>query len=204
MRKTKAVLILIVMMMSAGLSACGSKDASVPATKLESAVVTTVPDETAADETKADEGMAQSESGGESKVTLSEKTKEENTAASQENQTPEASYEDNFAVDTSAAAAFADKVKAAVAAKDMDALADLTAFPVYVGIAEDGVETREDFMALGAEKVFAPELTESVEGADTSNLQPSMAGFSISKDGGPNIIFGVVNGKLAISGINYQ
>lgn len=202
MRKTKAV--LIVMMMSAGLSACGSKDASVPATKLESAVVTTVPDETAADETKADEGMAQSESGGESKVTLSEKTKEGNTAASQENQTPEASYEDNFAVDTSAAAAFADKVKAAVAAKDMDALADLTAFPVYVGIAEDGVETREDFMALGAEKVFTPELTESIEGADTSNLQPSMAGFSISKDGGPNIIFGVVNGKLAISGINYQ
>lgn len=197
MRKTKAV--LIVMMMSAGLSACDSKDASVPATKLESAVVTT-----AADETKADEGMAQSESGGESKVTLSEKTKEENTAASQENQKSEASYEDNFAVDTSAAAAFADKVKVAVAAKDMDALADLTAFPVYVGIAEDGVETREDFMALGAEKVFTPELTESIEGADTSNLQPSMAGFSISKDGGPNIIFGVVNGKLAISGINYQ
>lgn len=202
MRKTKAV--LIVMMMSAGLSACGSKDASVPATKLESAVVTTVPDETAADETKADEGMAQSESGGESKVTLSEKAKEENTAAFQENQKSEASYEDNFAVDTSAAAAFADKVKVAVAAKDMDALADLTAFPVYVGIAEDGVETREDFMALGAEKVFTPELTESIEGADTSNLQPSMAGFSISKDGGPNIIFGVVNGKLAISGINYQ
>lgn len=202
MRKTKAV--LIVMMMSAGLSACDSKDASVPATKLESAVVTTVPDETAADETKADEDMAQSESGGESKVTLSEKMKEENTAASQENQKSEASYEDNFAVDTSAAAAFADKVKAAVAAKDMDALADLTAFPVYVGIAEDGVETREDFMALGAEKVFTPELTESIEGADTSNLQPSMAGFSISKDGGPNIIFGVVNGKLAISGINYQ
>lgn len=169
MRKTKAV--LIVMMMSAGLSACGSKDASVPATKLESAVVTTVPDE---------------------------------TAAFQENQKSEASYEDNFAVDTSAAAAFADKVKVAVAAKDMDALADLTAFPVYVGIAENGIETREDFMALGAEKVFTPELTESIEGADTSNLQPSMAGFSISKDGGPNIIFGVVNGKLAISGINYQ
>lgn len=202
MRKTKAV--LIVMMMSAGLSACGSKDASVPATKLESAVVTTVPDETAADETKADEGMAQSESGGESKVTLSEKAKEGNTAASQENQTSDAIYEDNFAVDTRAAAAFADKVKAAVAAKDMDALADLTAFPVYVGIAEDGVETRDDFMALGAEKVFTPELTESIEGADTSNLQPSMAGFSISKDGCPNIIFGVVNGKLAISGINYQ
>lgn len=113
-------------------------------------------------------------------------------------------YEDNFAVEAGEAKAFADKVKAAVAAKDIEALADLTAFPVYVGIAGGGVENRETFIALGAEKVFTPELTESVEGADTSNLSPSMAGFSISKDGKTNIIFGVVEGRLAISGINYE
>lgn len=110
---------------------------------------------------------------------------------------------DNFSIDASKVKAFAEKIKTVVAAKDLEALADLTAFPVYVGIV-GGVENRETFIALGTEKVFTPELTESVEGADISNLSPSMAGFSISKDGKANIIFGVVEGKLAISGINYE
>lgn len=102
------------------------------------------------------------------------------------------------------AEAFAEKIKTAVANGDMEALADLTSFPVYVGIAEGSVvETREDFLALGAEKVLTTGLVSSVEGADISNLSPSMAGFSISEDGKANIIFGVVDGRLAISGINY-
>ena len=48
--------------------------------------------------------------------------------------------------------AFADRIKEAVAAKDLEALADLTSFPVYVGLPDtDGaVNTREDFLALGA------------------------------------------------------
>lgn len=129
---------------------------------------------------------------------------EKNFANSRTEQKTEGVYEDNFEVKTSAVTAFADKIKEAVAAKDIEALADLTAFPVYVGIAEDGVENREAFIALGAEKVFTPELVESVVDADTSNLSPSMAGFSISKDGKSNIIFGVVEGRLAISGINYE
>lgn len=129
---------------------------------------------------------------------------EKNFAKSRTEQKTEGVYEDNFEVKTSAVTAFADKIKEAVAAKDIEALADLTAFPVYVGIAEDGVENREAFIALGAEKVFTPELVESVVDADTSNLSPSMAGFSISKDGKSNIIFGVVEGRLAISGINYE
>lgn len=126
------------------------------------------------------------------------------SAETRTKQKTEGVYEDNFAVEISEAAAFADKIKAAAEAKDIEALADLTAFPVYVGITGGGVETKEAFIALGAEKIFTPELLESVEGADTSNLSPSMAGFSISKDGKSNIIFGVVEGRLAISGINYE
>lgn len=113
-------------------------------------------------------------------------------------------YEDNFAVDSEAAGEFAQKVKDAVAAKDLEALADLTAFPVYVGLPEAGaVETREEFLALGAEKVFTEALSAAVESADVSDLQPSMAGFSISGGGSANINFGVRDGVLAISGINY-
>lgn len=88
--------------------------------------------------------------------------------------------------------------------KDDIALADLTAFPVYVGLPDAGVvETREDFLNLGAEAVFTDELLESVEKADIENFQPSMAGFSISDGGTANINFGVADGKLAINGINY-
>lgn len=115
-------------------------------------------------------------------------------------------YEDNFAVDEEAVVAFGDKVKEAVAAKDMEALADLTAFPVYVGIpdTEGVVETRDDFLALGADQVLTDELVASVEAADVSGQEPSMAGFVLSGESGrPNIIFGVVDGVLAVTGINY-
>lgn len=115
-----------------------------------------------------------------------------------------AEYEDNFAVDSMAAKEFAEKVKAAIADKDLDALADLTAFPVYVGLPDVGaVETREDFLKLGAETVFTEELLKSVEMADIEDFQPSMAGFSISDGGTANINFGVADGVLAINGINY-
>lgn len=113
-------------------------------------------------------------------------------------------YEDNFAVDGKAAKAFAEKIMDAAANKDLEALAELTAFPVYVGLpGVDVVETKEDFMKLGAGTVFTDDLLESVEKADISNLQPSMAGFSISDGRTAGINFGVTDGGLAINGINY-
>ena len=51
--------------------------------------------------------------------------------------------------------------------------------------------------------MFTEGLLESVEKADIENFQPSMAGFSISDGGSANINFGVVDGVLAINGINY-
>ena len=103
-----------------------------------------------------------------------------------------------------AAKEFAEKVKDVVAKKDLEALAELTAFPVYVGLPDANVvETKEDFLNLGAETVFTEELLTSVEMADIENFQPSMAGFSISGGGTANINFGVVNGVLQINGINY-
>ena len=115
------------------------------------------------------------------------------------------SWEDNFAVDTAAAAEFGGKIKEAVAAQDIEKLADLTAFPVYVGVIGDGtvVETREDFIALGADALFTEEMMASIAGADENSLNPSKAGFTLcSGDGAPSITFGVQDGKLGISGIN--
>ena len=112
---------------------------------------------------------------------------------------------DNFSVDMETVAAMGKDIKAAVEAKDLDALAELASYPVYVGLedAED-VETKEDFLALGADAVFTDELVQSVTGADETALEASKAGFTLSSgDSSANIIFGVVDGELKITGINY-
>ena len=161
-------------------------------------------EDTAAQETEQTEDAAESAPEDESTAESDSQTDAGDSQA--ENAGEEQTYEDNFAVDSEAVTAFADKIKEAVAAKDMEALADLTSFPVYVGIPDtDGmVETRDDFLALGADQVLTDELLESVASADMSGQEPSMAGFVVAGESGrPNIIFGVVEGKLAITGINY-
>ena len=118
-------------------------------------------------------------------------------------QTPQ--YTDNFSVDAAAVTDFAKQIQAAVADKDLETLADLAAYPLYVGFADGGqsVESREDFIALGADRIFTDELLSEIAGADTEGLEASMAGFSLSASGRPNVIFGVVDGRLAIVGMNY-
>lgn len=114
-------------------------------------------------------------------------------------------YEDNFAVDSEAAAAFAGKIKEAVANQDIEALADLASYPLSIGFSNEWVSvmSRDELIALGAEKIFTPEMIDSIENADESTLSPSKAGFVLSANGKPNMVFGVVDGKLAIQGMNY-
>ena len=117
----------------------------------------------------------------------------------------EAGYEDNFSVDSSAVIEFGEKVKAAVSEADLEGLAALASYPVYVGV-DDGVvvNSAEELIALGAEKVITDELVEAVTGVEEAALtEPSEAGFVMTVEGKPNIIFGVVDGQLAITGINY-
>ena len=136
---------------------------------------------------------------------IQESLQEEPKPEKQETAESVIEYEDNFAVDSEAAAAFGKKVKEAVAEQDIDTLADLASYPLYVGF-EGGsvtVKSADELIGLGAEKVFTSEMQESVGNADETALSPSMAGFALYTGDGPNILFGVVNGKLAIQGINY-
>lgn len=127
------------------------------------------------------------------------------TEAESQEQSAAGGYEDNFAVDSEAAAEFGREIKAAVAGKDLEALADLASYPLYMGFADGSVsvESREDFIALGADRVFTAEMVEAMAAADETGLNPSMAGFSLTKDGKPNITFGVTDGKLTVKGMNY-
>ena len=114
-------------------------------------------------------------------------------------------YTDNFMVPEEEITAFAGKVKEAVADRDMDALASLASYPVYVGFKDGGVSagSPEELAALGTDRIFTPELAAAVEAAGDETLSPSMAGFVLKKDGTPNIVFGVSEGVLAVKGINY-
>ncbi len=115
-------------------------------------------------------------------------------------------YEDSFAVEQEVAAAYAEKIQEAFAEKSLEKLADLTGFPVYVGFLDEGVvvETREDFLALDAKNVFSEEISNAVANSDLENLSASRVGFFLGDESGkPNVIYGVLDGVLKISGINY-
>lgn len=115
------------------------------------------------------------------------------------------SYADNFAVPTEDAVAFAEKIQAAVANEDLEALADLANYPIYVALGDGSIiESKEDLIALGADKIFTKEMKDSIASADLSDLSASMAGFTLySTSDAPNITFNVQGGVLGISGINY-
>ena len=190
-RKMKRVVVMILSLALAGavLTGCGESPQSRP--EVQQGIPETIPEETPRDVVTERE---------DTEAETAEKPAQEERKPTQTSE----KYEDNFAVDKEAAKAFAQKVKDAAAEKDLEALAELTAFPVYVGLPDvDVVETREDFLKLGADEVFTDDLLESIEKADIDDLQPSMAGFSVSDGRTANINFGVVDGVLAINGINY-
>ena len=137
-----------------------------------------------------------------------EEPAEESGEAPADQETPDAEtpqYTDNFSVDAAAVTDFAKHIQAAVADKDLETLADLAAYPLYVGFADGGqsVESREDFAALGADRIFTEALLSEIAGEDTEGREASWAGFSLSASGRPNVIFGVVDGRLSIVGMNY-
>ena len=94
---------------------------------------------------------------------------------------------------------FAGLIQAAVADKDMEALADLCTYPLAVN--SEVVESRDAFMALGSDVIFTEERCAVIEAVDVMTLEETMAGI-IMGDATPNIIFKSVDGKLGITGIN--
>lgn len=75
------------------------------------------------------------------------------------------SKDDNFSADPASVEAFGRSVKEAVAEKDLEALADLAAYPLYIGFVDGGVsvESREEMIVLGEEKIFTQEWMERLQ-----------------------------------------
>ena len=98
---------------------------------------------------------------------------------------------------------FAEKVQKAVADKDMEALAGLCAYPVYVSLGEgQGEEIADEaaFLKMNADKIFTESLLKEIADTDVDTLEQFGAGVIM---GGENsIIFNNVDGQAAITGIN--
>lgn len=185
--KNKMICALLTTVMVLSFAACGSQGNGTAASA----------ESKAASESQTVEGSAEA-SGSESSATEANAGTTTETAGG-------TSYEDNFAVPTEDAVAFAEKIQAAVADEDLEALADLANYPVYLALGDGSViESKEDLLALGADKIFTKEMKDSIANADLSDLSASMAGFTLYSTGdAPNITFNVQNGVLGISGINY-
>ncbi len=185
---------LLVALMAITLSGCGAAETgnATDADTVKNTIDTEVQNTETAQNTETVQGT--------------ENTQDTEAAQNAETDTTEKYYEDNFSVSAEDAASYAKKIQAAVADKDMDKLADLMAYPVYLGIGQDGqiVESRDDFMKLDPTEVFTDDLCDSIKNADKSDLEASMAGFVLwNGEGTPSITFSVQDGKLGIVGINY-
>lgn len=203
--KRKAMAMLLAGALAILTAACGQEGAAETQGQTEvqtEAQETATAEESAKQEPETQEASAEADEAAETATEAAAETEAAETGGAA--QETAAGYEDNFAVDSAAAAEFGRKVKDAVSAQDLEGLAALAAYPLYVGT--DGgitVNSADELVALGAEKVFTPELSEAVGNADETALEPSMAGFVLSGEGSANIIFGVVDGQLAVKGINY-
>lgn len=210
--KKKIMTVMAICAVSLAATACGSN------TQETTAAETTT--EAAADEsTDAEETLAEGEDASETEGEESEAA--ETTKADLSNVDPQealgpGAFDENESValeenqnfsdlENSDYKGFAGQIVQAVTAKDMNALADLMHYPVYISFVKDNdgvVSDKDSFLALDPEMVFDSALVEAVQAADLEALEPSMAGVVIGEDT-PNVIINSSDGTLGIVGMNY-
>ena len=98
---------------------------------------------------------------------------------------------------------FAEKVQKAVADKDMEALAGLCVYPVYVSLGEgQGEEIADEsaFLKMDAGQIFTESLLKEIADTDVDTLEQFGAGVIMGEEN--SIIFNSVDGQAAITGIN--
>ena len=98
---------------------------------------------------------------------------------------------------------FAEKVQKAVADKDMEALAGLCAYPVYVSLGEgqgEEIANESVFLKMDAGQIFTESLLKEIADTDVDTLEQFGAGVIMGEEN--SIIFNNVDGQAAITGIN--
>ena len=207
--KKKWVILGTAMMAAGAITACGSKDTTATTVAVETTAEAA--SDTAAPESQA--GTAEAGSGttaaeGESGSVAGEESKAAgDTADETVNTGDEADDVSEQAEDLTAEEikTFAGKVQKAVADKDIKALADLCAYPVYVSLSEgegSEIDNKEAFIALDTAKLFTESMLKEIAETDPATLEQFGAGVIMGNEN--NIIFNNVDGQPSITGINLK
>ncbi len=125
------------------------------------------------------------------------------SAINSENFTKFSSENNSQEITTKDINSFTSKIKQTFASKDLEALADLCGYPVYVSLQNGkGIEvnSRQAFLDLGSENIFTDSLSETIKSIDPQTLEVFGAGVVLGENA--NIIFNKVDGRLMITGIN--
>lgn len=191
MKNKKYGVILITAMAVLSLAACGLKEEDVSGSQESSLAVST-------------ENLKGSESTADSKSTAGQDVPQ-TTDDMEETEVMDEIPEDGPAtVASEEIQKFAEKIQAAVAAEDMEALGDMSYYPLFVSFGEgegEEVESKEDFMALDSAKIFTKELKAAVARTDISGLQVFRAGVIVGADDA--IVFNEIDGSLMITSMYF-
>ena len=194
--KRKLAVLGTAIMAAAAITACSGKDAKTTT----AAEVVTQADTTAGmtDGETEDAGAASdSETAAESQS--SESTSQEAALLEEAEDVSHAGAE----LEQSEIKPFAEKVQKAVADKDMEALAGLCVYPVYVSLGEgQGEEIADEaaFLKVDAGQIFTESLLKEIADTDVDTLEQFGAGVIMGEEN--SIIFNNVDGQAAITGIN--
>lgn len=194
--KKKWIVLGTAMMAAVAITACGSKDTTATTVAVETTAGTEA--ETTTEAPAAGSEAASEAGGGET---------EANAAGETYSTGDEADDVSEQAPDMSATEIkdFAVKVQKTVADKDMEALADICAYPVYVSLSEgEGaeIENKEAFLALDTAKLFTEGMLKEIAETDPATLEQFGAGVIMGNEN--NVIFNSVDGQPAITGINLK
>lgn len=191
--KKKFLVLGTAMLAAVAITACGGKDttATTATTAETTAESPTMP------EAQTTEGgtQADSQTGQGSDAQLQETAQDVTADASQEGPQLEAGE----------IGPFAEKVQKAVADKDIEALAGLCAYPVYVSMGEgEGEEIADEkaFVALDGSKLFTEGLLKEIADTDVNTLEQFGAGVIMGNEN--SIIFNKMDGKAGITAISLQ
>ena len=207
--KKKWVILGTAMMAAVAITACGSKDTTATTVAVETtaeAASDTAAPESQAGTTETGSGTTAAE--GESGSVAGEESKAAgDTADETVNTGDEADDVSEQAEDLTAEEikTFAGKVQKAVADKDIKALADLCAYPVYVSLSEgeaSAIDNKEAFIALDTAKLFTESMLKEIAETDPATLEQFGAGVIMGNEN--NIIFNNVDGQPSITGINLK
>lgn len=207
--KKKWVILGTAMMAAVAITACGSKDTTATTVAVETtaeAASDTAAPKSQAGTTEAGSGTTAAE--GESGSVAGEESKAAgDTADETVNTGDEADDVSEQAEDLTAEEikTFAGKVQKAVADKDIKALADLCAYPVYVSLSEgegSEIDNKEAFIALDTAKLFTESMLKEIAETDPATLEQFGAGVIMGNEN--NIIFNNVDGRPSITGINLK